>query len=52
MPLKDQYTLIELSNTLIEQSDLLAMETRISIIIGNARVKKNNGVGNSGRNSR
>jgi len=32
-PLKDRYTLIERSNTLIEQSDLLATETRITIIM-------------------
>ena len=31
MPLKDRYTLIERSNTLIEQSDPLATETRMSI---------------------
>ena len=29
MPLKDRHTPIELSNTLIEQSDLLASETRM-----------------------
>ena len=33
-PLKDQYTLIKHSNTLIEQSDHLATETRMSIIMG------------------
>ena len=33
-PLKDQYTLIECSNNLIEQSDLLAIETKMSIIMG------------------
>jgi len=33
MPLKDRYTLIECSNTLIEQSDHLATETRMSIIL-------------------
>jgi len=33
-PLKDWYTLIEHSNTLIEQSDYLATETRMSIIMG------------------
>ena len=32
--LKDRYTLIERSNTLIEQSDHLATETRMSIIMG------------------
>ena len=33
-PLKDRYTLIERSNTLIEQSDHLATETRMSTIMG------------------
>jgi len=33
-PLKDQCSLIERSNTLLEQSDYLAMETRMSIIMG------------------
>ena len=33
-PLKDGYNLIEHSNTLIEQSDHLATETRMSIIMG------------------
>jgi len=33
-PLKDQYTLIERSNSLIEQSNYLATETRMSIIMG------------------
>jgi len=33
-PLKIQYTLIEHSNSLIEQSDHLATETRMSIIMG------------------
>jgi len=34
MSLKDQYTLIERPTTLIEQSDHLAAETRMSIIMG------------------
>ena len=34
MPLKDRYTLIERSNTLIEQSDHLTTEARMSIIMG------------------
>jgi len=34
MPLKDRYTLIKPSNTLIEQLDLLATEIRMSIIMG------------------
>ena len=34
MPLKDQYTLIERTNTLIEQSDHLATEPRIISSIG------------------
>jgi len=33
-PLKDRYTLIERSITLIEQSDHLAAESRMSIIMG------------------
>ena len=34
IPQKDWYTLIKRSNTLIEQSDHLAIETRMSIIMG------------------
>jgi len=34
MPLKDWYTVIESSNTLIGQSNHLATETRMSIIMG------------------
>ena len=41
-PLKE-YTLIEHSNTLIEQSDLLATEIRMSIVLGIIARIKNNG---------
>ena len=34
LPLEDQCTLMECSNTLIEQSDLLVTETEMSIIMG------------------
>ena len=39
-PLKDRYTLIGRSNTLIEQSDHLSTETRMSITMGNRNKKR------------
>ena len=51
MPLKDRYTLIERSNTLIEQSDLFSYRKKNE---HNRRIKKEweNFLGNSGRNNR
>jgi len=48
-PLKDRYTLIEHSNTLIEQSDHLATETRDT---GIKKEQRENFLRNSGRSIR